>query len=131
MGKEVKKMKKKIVGLLIAIMFLLIAIPQVGADEGKKVEMDNKNVFGLCYFENIEPGEFTPANKCPYFGCTTIFTGHEGTETTIYNKKGGEELTHFEGNQIVFVFIMLGYHEYTETSRIYAGTSFGVIILGR
>jgi hypothetical protein len=129
MSEEVKKVKRKIFGLLVATMFLVIAIPQIGAvDHNEKVSM-NEHVFGLCYIENIDFGDFDPAPKCPYFGGITILGGGKEAQTTIYKTKGGEELAHFEGPQIVVVLLMAGYHEYTENSVTFAGHSFGVIVI--
>jgi len=117
--------------MAIAMMFLLLAVPQIGAVEHNEIRPMNEHVFGLCYLKNIETGDYDPAAKCPYFGGITVLGGGEGTQTTILKKKGGEELAHFEGPQLVIVFLMIGYHEYTENSRTYAGHSFGVIVLGR
>ena len=120
-------MKTKIVGILVAIMFIIIAFPQIDATEDN--EKNNKNhLFGYCYIENIKPGDYDSYGKGPYVGCTTILMGGEGTQTTIYAKKGGEEIAHFHGSQTVLIFLMFGYHIYTETSRTYAGTSFGVLV---
>jgi hypothetical protein len=121
-------MNKKIIGMTIAFMFLILVIPQIGAVEQNKISKTNQHAFGLCYIENIETGDYDPADKCPYFGGITIFSGGEGTQTTIYQKKGGEEIAHIEGPQVVIVFLMLGYHEYEENSRTFAGRSFGVFV---
>ena len=117
--------------MTIAMMFLVLAVPQMGADEQNEIVPMSEHFFGLCYLENIETGDYDPAAKCPYFGGITVLGGGKGTQTTILKKEGGEELAHFEGPQLVIVLLMAGYHEYTENSQTYAGYSFGVIVLGR
>lgn len=116
--------------MAIVLMFFVLTIPQIGAVETQPSLENNKQMFGLCYLENIETGDFDPAARCPYLGGITILGGGEGTQTTIFDKKGGEELAHFEGPHIVIVLLMAGYHEYTENSRTYSAHSFGVFVLG-
>jgi len=118
---------KKIFGCLVAVMFLMMAIPQVQAVETE--EDSNNNFFGFCYFENSAPSTNGPAKKTPYMGGVTILGGgSEDSVTKVYKRKGGEEIGCFEGSQTVFVFLMIGSHEYTGTERIFCGRAIGVYV---
>ena len=123
-------MKKKAIVIFIAIMFLLIAIPQTEAVANNKIN-ENQNIFRFCYIENIDEGDYEPAPKNPFVGLVLIIFGGENSETKIYDQKGGEMIAHFETPHTICVFLMFGYQEYTSNSCIFEGNSFGVFVIGR
>ena len=124
-------MNKKILGIAIAMMFLSLAVPQIGAVEQRDSVERNRHVFGMCYIEIAEPGEYEPGTQGPFFGCGMKFVGRKGSTTTIYDTTGCEQLASFEGVTWIYVFLMYGYYEFTEEASVTKGTSFGVIIFGR
>jgi hypothetical protein len=124
-------MNKKIVGMGIVLMFFVLSIPQIEAVGQNDAVERNRHVFGLCYIEIVESGEYEPAGKSPFWGCGLIFVGRRGSTTTIYDTEGGEQLASFEGVNWIYVFLMHGYFEITEEASITTGNSFGVIVLGR
>ena len=123
-------MKKKVIGIFITIMFLLIAIPQIEAVKNNKIN-ENQKIFRFCYIENIIEGDYESAPKSPFIGLVLIIFSGKNSETRIFDKKGGEMIAHFETSHTIFTFFMSGYQEYTSNSCIIEGNSFGVLVLAR
>ena len=121
-------MEKKIFGILITMLFILTAIPQITAIEINNYKSENNNFFSFCYIRNIADSSTGPAKKCPYVGFLTILGGGENSQTTIYKNKDGEIIGSFTGRQTVFVLVLLGSHEYTGTQRIFSGFAIGVYV---
>ena len=122
-------MKNKFIGIFIAIIFLLIAIPQIASLENNKIN-GNQRIFRFCYIENIAEGEYETEPKSPFIGLVLIIFSGENSETKIYNKKDGEIIAHFETSHTIFAFFMSGYHEFTNNYCVMEGNSFGVFVLG-
>jgi len=125
-----KEYEKKLIGIFLAIMFLLIAIPQTEAVVDNKIN-ENQKIFRFCYIENIVEGDYEHSPKSPFGGVVLIILGGENSETKIYDQKGGEIIAHFETPHIICALFMFGYQECTSNSCIIEGNSFGVFVLGR
>ena len=123
-------MKNKAIGIFIAIMFLIITIPQIASLENNKIN-GNQRIFRFCYIENIAEGEYEKSLKSPFIGLVLIIFSGENSETKIYDQKGGEMIAHFETPHIIWAFFMSGYQESTSNSYIMEGNSFGVFVIGR
>jgi len=127
--------KRTLLVLMLCLCLCAATLVSVKADASVVLGDDDyeegKNVFGLCYIENSQPGDYTPARKHIYMGGITVLVCGEESHTSVYNHRGGTELASFDGPQIVMIMLMLGHHQQTATEGTYWGHAIGVIVFDR
>jgi len=125
-------MKRKIIGIVLVIMFLTISSTNVTAKPIEKNNENNNFPFGFyfnCFVETTVYGDFENIGTHPEFGFIVIFRNGANTETTIYSEDGGDILWHQEGCHRLWVGVFVGNCEITKEKSTMYGNAFFVSTL--